>query len=192
MKPKTLVCQMKPTLNDDTHTQKSSGAYMKLCLKSCPPTFTVLFFQFLNGTGESRGRDLAVSTGKRLQDSIVDEHILVLGGSQGERGHSVSITLWAVTQRIRERLIPFGLYDVFSLGYFSKTRPLLVDQLSVAYRVLDHLHALPPHLGDNGRNVHYTLSSSLLQSHVNGNQCACPPYASTACRERCLTFYLSS
>ena len=53
---------------------------MELCLKSCPPSFLVLLFQFLNGTGESRGWDLGVSTGERLQDSIMDEHILVLGG----------------------------------------------------------------------------------------------------------------
>ena len=53
---------------------------MELCLKSCHPSFTVLLFQFLNGTGESRGWDLSVSTGERLQDSIMDEHILVLGG----------------------------------------------------------------------------------------------------------------
>ena len=61
-----------------------SVAYMELCLKSCPPSFSVLLFQFLNGTGESRGRDLGVSTGEGLQDSIMDKHILVLGGSQGE------------------------------------------------------------------------------------------------------------
>ena len=59
-------------------------AYMELCLKSCPPSFSVLLFQFLNGTRESRGWDLSVSTGKRLQDSIMDEHILILGGLQGE------------------------------------------------------------------------------------------------------------
>ena len=53
---------------------------MELCLKSCPVSFAVLLFQFLNGTGESRGWDLSVSTGERLQDSIMDEHILVLGG----------------------------------------------------------------------------------------------------------------
>ena len=70
---------------------------MELCLKSCPPSFTVLLFQFLNGTGESRGWDLSVSTGERLQDSIMDEHILVLGGSEGEgggcvRGYTADIT----------------------------------------------------------------------------------------------------
>ena len=53
-----------------------------------------------------------------------------------------------------------------------------------SYWVLDHLHALPPHLGDNGWYIHHILSSSLLQSCVNGNQCACPPHTSTACRER--------
>ena len=63
-------------------------AYLELCLKSCPLSFTVLLFQFLNGTGESRGWDLSVSTGERLQDSIMDEHILVLGGSEGEGGCS--------------------------------------------------------------------------------------------------------
>ena len=57
---------------------------MKLCLKSCPPSFTVFLFQFLNGTGEFWGWDLSVSTGERLQDSIMDEHILVLGGLQGD------------------------------------------------------------------------------------------------------------
>ena len=67
-------------------------AYMELCLKSCPPSFTVLLFQFLNGTGESRGWDLSVSTGERLQDSIMDEHILVLGGSEGEGGCSTDVT----------------------------------------------------------------------------------------------------
>ena len=63
-------------------------AYLELCLKSCPPSFTVLLFQFLNGTGESRGWDLSVSTSERLQDCIMDEHILVLGGSEGEGGWS--------------------------------------------------------------------------------------------------------
>ena len=29
-----------------------SMTYMELCLKSCPPSFSVLLFQFLNGTGE--------------------------------------------------------------------------------------------------------------------------------------------
>ena len=61
-----------------------SSAYMELCLKSCPPSFSVLLFQFLNGTGEPWGWDLSVSTGERLQDSIMDEHILVLGGLQDE------------------------------------------------------------------------------------------------------------
>ena len=65
---------------------------MELCLKSCPPSFTVLLFQFLNGTSKSRGRNLGVSTGEGLQDSIMDEHILVLGGSQGKRGCTVDTT----------------------------------------------------------------------------------------------------
>ena len=59
-----------------------SSVYMELCLKSCPPSFSVLLFQFLNGTGESRGRDLGVFTGEGLQDSIMDKHILVLGGTK--------------------------------------------------------------------------------------------------------------
>ena len=63
-------------------------AYLELCLKSCLPSFLVLLFQFLNGTRESRGWDLSVSTGERLQDCIMDEHILVLGGSEGEGGCS--------------------------------------------------------------------------------------------------------
>ena len=65
---------------------------MELCLKSSPPSFSVLFFQFVNSTGKSRGQDLGVSTGEGLQDSIMDEHILVLGGSQGKGGCTVYIT----------------------------------------------------------------------------------------------------
>ena len=61
-----------------------NSAYMELCLKSCPPSFSVLLLQFLNGTGESWGWDLSVSTGERFQDSIMDEHILVLGGLRDE------------------------------------------------------------------------------------------------------------
>ena len=57
---------------------------MELCLKSCLPSFTVLLFQFLSGTGESWGCDLGVSTDERLKDSIMDEHILVLGHGVGE------------------------------------------------------------------------------------------------------------
>ena len=53
----------------------------------------------------------------------------------------------------------------------------------ISYWVLDHLHALSPHLGDNGRNVHYILLGSLLQSHVNSHQCTCPPHTSTAGRD---------
>jgi len=52
-----------------------------------------------------------------------------------------------------------------------------------SYWGLDHLHALPPHLGDNGRDVHHILLGSLLQSCVNGNQCASPPNTSTAGRQ---------
>ena len=58
-----------------------SSAHMELCLKSCSPSFSVILFQFLNGTRESWSWDLGVSTGEGLQDSIMDEHILVLGGS---------------------------------------------------------------------------------------------------------------
>jgi len=52
-----------------------------------------------------------------------------------------------------------------------------------SYWGLDHLHALPPHLGDNGRDVHHTILGSLLQSCVNDNQCASPPNTSTAGRQ---------
>ena len=76
-----------------------SMTYMELCLKSSPPTFSVLLFQSLNGTGEFRGRDLSVSTGERLQDSIMDEHILVLGGSQGKGGCIIDIKSWSITLR---------------------------------------------------------------------------------------------
>ena len=63
---------------------------MELCLKSCPPSFTVLLFQFLNAISKSRGWDLGVPTGERLQDSIMDEHVLVL---ECVIGHTEDITL---------------------------------------------------------------------------------------------------
>ena len=59
---------------------------------------------------------------------------------------------------------------------------LAVKYVSVArysYWVLDHLHALIPHLSDNGRDVHHILLGSLLQNCINSDQCTCPPYTST-------------
>ena len=56
--------------------------YMKLGLKSCPPSFTVSLLQLLNGTDQSRGWDLCVPTGEGLQNSIMDKRILLLVGSQ--------------------------------------------------------------------------------------------------------------
>ena len=69
---------------------------MELCLKSCPSSFSVLLFHFVNGTSKSRGWDLGVPTGERLQDSIMDEHILVLSGSQ------------SLGQLIRHRMLLVG------------------------------------------------------------------------------------
>ena len=51
---------------------------MELGLESCPPSFTVSLLQLLNGTDQSRGWDLGVPTGERLQNSIMDERILLL------------------------------------------------------------------------------------------------------------------
>jgi len=51
---------------------------MELGLKSCPPSFTVLLLQLVNGTNESRGWDLGVPTNEGLQNSIMNEHILLL------------------------------------------------------------------------------------------------------------------
>ena len=51
---------------------------MELGLKSCPPSFTVSLLQLLNGTDQSRGWDLGVPTGEGLQNSIMDERILLL------------------------------------------------------------------------------------------------------------------
>ena len=67
----------------------------------------------------------------------------------------------------------------------SQTSDCFICTISVtpSYWGLDHLHALPPHLGDNGRDVHHILLGSLLQSCVNGNQCASPPNTSTAGRQ---------
>ena len=55
---------------------------MELGLESCPPSFTVRLLQLLNGTDQSRGWDLGVPTGEGLQNSIMDERILLLVGSQ--------------------------------------------------------------------------------------------------------------
>ena len=55
---------------------------MELGLESCPPSFTVRLLQLLNGTDQSRGWDLGVPTGEGLQNSIMDECILLLVGSQ--------------------------------------------------------------------------------------------------------------
>ena len=51
---------------------------MELGLESCPPSFTAPLLQLLNGTDQSRGWDLGVPTGERLQNSIMDERILLL------------------------------------------------------------------------------------------------------------------
>ena len=59
--------------------------YIELGLKSCPPSTAVPQLQLLNGTNQSRGWDLCVPTSEGLQDSIMDEHILFLVRSQGER-----------------------------------------------------------------------------------------------------------
>ena len=56
--------------------------YMELGLKSCPPSFTVSLLQLLNGTDQSRGWDLGIPTGEGLQNSVMDERILLLVGSQ--------------------------------------------------------------------------------------------------------------
>ena len=57
---------------------------MELGLESCPPSFTVPLLQLLNGTNQSRGWDLGVPTGEGLQNSIMDEHILLLDHRERE------------------------------------------------------------------------------------------------------------
>ena len=93
-----------------------SITYMELCLKSSPPTFSVLFFQLLNGTGEFWGWDLSVSTGERLQDSIMDEHILVLGGSQS-LGQLITYRMLLVCERMN------------SLSFSTQLLPIIAEQL---------------------------------------------------------------
>ena len=63
----------------------ATATYMELSLKSCPPSFIVPLLQLLNGNNESWGWDLGVPTNEGLQNSVMDEHILFLVGSQGER-----------------------------------------------------------------------------------------------------------
>ena len=93
-----------------------SMTYMELCLKSSPPTFSVLLFQSLNGTGEFWGRDLSVSTGERLQDSIMDEHILVLGGSQS-LGQLITYRMLLVCEPMN------------SLSFSTQLFPIIAEQL---------------------------------------------------------------
>ena len=57
---------------------------MELGLKSCPPSFTVHLLQLLNGTDQSRGWDLSVPTGEGLQNSIMNERILLLDHTERE------------------------------------------------------------------------------------------------------------
>ena len=78
------------------------------------------------------------------------------------------------------KLIPDNTYLCVRLVVCSHYLVKCVSITCFPYWGLDHLHALSPHLGDNGGDVHYILLDSLLQSHVNGNQCACPPHTSTA------------
>ena len=72
---------------------------MELGLESCPPSFTVHLLQLLNGTNQSRGWDLGVPTGEGLQNSIMDERILLLVGSQ--RGILAQPTLISLVLRPR-------------------------------------------------------------------------------------------
>ena len=94
-----------------------SMTYMELCFKSSSPTFSVLFFQFLNGIGESWGRDLSVSTGERLQDSIMDEHILVL---------CWWVTVTGAAHHIRMLLV-CGPMNSFS--FFTQLLPIIAEQI---------------------------------------------------------------
>ena len=68
--------------------QQMSMTYMELGLESCPPSFTVPLLQFLNGTNKSWGWDLGVPTDKGLQNSIMDEHILLLVGTRWRDCHA--------------------------------------------------------------------------------------------------------
>ena len=54
---------------------------------------------------------------------------------------------------------------------------------------LQSLHVLPPHLNDNGGDVHHILQGSLLQSHVSSDLDACPSYASTEGRDKRLVLF---
>ena len=62
----------------------ATATYMELGLESCPPSFTVSLLQLLNGTHQSRGWDLSVPTGEGLQNSIMDERILLLDHTERE------------------------------------------------------------------------------------------------------------
>ena len=103
---------------------------MELCLKSCPPSFTVLLFQFLNCTSKSWGRDLGVSTGEGLKDGIMDEHILILGHGVGE------VILWAshhelLLENYREQLILQPLWWIqLRIVYPSINEPIVSCLLS--------------------------------------------------------------
>ena len=90
------------------------------------------------------------------------------------------------------KLIPDNTYLCVRLVVCSHYLLKCVSITCFSYWVLDHLHALPPNLGDNGRDVHHILQGSLLQSHVNSNQCACPPHTSTERREKHSTWHFDA
>ena len=100
-----VMLQMAKTLGPDRlwgiltaqKPTRTRMTYTELCLKSCLPSLTVLLLQFCNGIGESWGWDLSISTDERLQDSIMDEDILILGGLWDKGSCTVDITSWDVT-----------------------------------------------------------------------------------------------
>ena len=52
--------------------------YLELVLKSGQSSLSISLAQILNGPSKVTGRDLSVSTGDRLQYSIIEEDVLLL------------------------------------------------------------------------------------------------------------------
>ena len=66
-----------------------SLTYLELCFISCSPCLCVCLLQPGNGSVEVPGCYLSVSTVQTLQDSVMDEGVLVLESMQCARSKDV-------------------------------------------------------------------------------------------------------
>ena len=61
-----------------------------------------------------------------------------------------------------------------------KVSDCMLWRFTHTYLCLDHPHPLLSEPADDASDVHFCFAVSLLQSHVQGNECPCSPYPSAA------------